>query len=184
MQVLYMLGDITAGPAYRFAQWLELVRKRSSKYRASGFPHRPYHAERMPLSQEEYNVDIKINPTREQGIEINLWERLGKADMLDIESSTFSWSTLSSLHHTEHGSSTEHSEDEMNKALEARVIHNASPEWLQIKEAAEKAKDAAIAEGDEIGEMTCSELLEALELSRCLLLMKEFSHIVNALMGA
>ncbi|KAL0318969.1 UNVERIFIED_CONTAM: Dual specificity protein phosphatase PHS1 [Sesamum angustifolium] len=150
--------------------------------------------------------------------------------MLDIESSTFSWSTLSSLHHTEHGSSTEHSEDEMNKALEvtvnsggvvffalfnqpendesspkeaaavikfsssrmatqserlgyefakwlgvrtpqARVIHNASPEWLQIKEAAEKAKDAAIAEGDEIGEMTCSELLEALELSRCLLLM-------------
>ncbi|KAL0318968.1 UNVERIFIED_CONTAM: Dual specificity protein phosphatase PHS1 [Sesamum angustifolium] len=48
-RVLYMLGDITAGPAYRFAQWLELVRKRSSKYRASGFPHRPYHAERMPL---------------------------------------------------------------------------------------------------------------------------------------
>ncbi|KAL0441816.1 UNVERIFIED_CONTAM: Dual specificity protein phosphatase PHS1 [Sesamum radiatum] len=228
-RVLYMLGDITAGPAYRFAQWLELVRKRSSKYRASGFPHRPYHAERMPLSQEEYNVDIKITPP-EQGIEISLWERLGKADMLDIESSTFSWSTLSSLHHTEHGSSTEHSEDEMNKALEvtvnsggvvffalfnqpendesspkeaaavikfsssrmatqserlgyefakwlgvrtpqARVIHNASPEWLQIKEAAEKAKDAAIAEGDEIGEMTCSELLEALELSRCLLLM-------------
>ncbi|KAL0342272.1 UNVERIFIED_CONTAM: Dual specificity protein phosphatase PHS1 [Sesamum calycinum] len=32
-RVLYMLGDITAGPAYRFAQWLELVRKRSSKYR-------------------------------------------------------------------------------------------------------------------------------------------------------
>ncbi|KAL0415546.1 UNVERIFIED_CONTAM: Dual specificity protein phosphatase PHS1 [Sesamum latifolium] len=226
-RVLYMLGDITAGPAYRFAQWLELVRKRSSKYRASGFPHRPYHVERMPLSQEEYNVDIKITPP-EQGIEISLWERLGKADMLDIESSTFSWSTLSSLHHTEHSSSTEHSEDEMNKALEvtvnsggvvffalfnqpendesspkeaaavikfsssrmatqserlgyefakwlgvrtpqARVIHNASPEWLQIKEAA--AKDAAIAEGDEIGEMTCSELLEALELSRCLLLM-------------
>jgi hypothetical protein len=31
-----MLGDITAGPAYRFAQWLELVRKRSDKYRAWG----------------------------------------------------------------------------------------------------------------------------------------------------
>lgn len=49
MQVLYMLGDITAGPAYRFAQWLELVRKRSSKYRASGFPHRPHHTESMPV---------------------------------------------------------------------------------------------------------------------------------------
>ncbi|KAJ6339478.1 hypothetical protein OIU77_007440 [Salix suchowensis] len=46
--VLYMLGDITAGPAYRFAQWLELVRKRSGKYRASGFPHRPYRLETMP----------------------------------------------------------------------------------------------------------------------------------------
>ena len=43
-----MLGDITAGPAYRFAQWLELVRKRSGKYRASGFPHRPYGLETMP----------------------------------------------------------------------------------------------------------------------------------------
>lgn len=41
MQVLYMLGDITAGSAYRFAQWLELVRKRSS-HRSSGFPNRPY----------------------------------------------------------------------------------------------------------------------------------------------
>ena len=45
-------------------------------------------------------------------------------------------------------------------------------EWLQIKEAAEKARDAAISEGDEVGEVTCSELLEALELSRCLFLMK------------
>lgn len=228
-RVLYMLGDITAGPAYRFAQWLELVRKRSSKYRASGFPRRPHRTESMPTSLEEYNVDIKTSPP-EQAIEISLWERLGKSDMLDIELSSFSWNTLSSLHHTEHSSSTEQSEDEMTKALEvtvnsggvvffalfnqpendesspkeaaavikfassrmatqserlgyefakwlgvktpqARVIHNASPEWQQIKEAAEKAKDAAVAEGDEIGEITCSELLEALELSRCLLVM-------------
>ncbi|XP_058226484.1 dual specificity protein phosphatase PHS1 isoform X2 [Rhododendron vialii] len=150
--------------------------------------------------------------------------------MLDIESNSFSWDMLSSLHHTEHGSSTEQSEDEMNKALEvtvnsggvvffalfnqsvldessskeaaavikisssrmatqserlgyefakwlgvrtpqARVVHNSSPEWLQIKEAADKARDAAISEGDDAGELTCSELLEALELSRCLLLM-------------
>lgn len=227
-RVLYMLGDITAGPAYRFAQWLELVRKRSSKYRASGFPHRPHHTESMPISLEEYNVDLKTSPP-EQATETSLWERLGKSDMMDIESSSIAWNTLSSLHHTEHSSSTEQSEDEMTKPLEvtvnsggvvffalfnqpedesspkeaaavikfsssrmatqserlgyefakwlgvktpqARVIHNASPEWQKIKEAAEKAKDAAVAEGDEIGEMTCSELLEALELSRCLLVM-------------
>ncbi|GMP39352.1 hypothetical protein CsSME_00010221 [Camellia sinensis var. sinensis] len=46
------------------------------------------------------------------------------------------------------------------------------PKWLQIKEAAEKTRDAATLEGDEIGELTCSELLEALELSQCLFLMK------------
>lgn len=50
--------------------------------------------------------------------EISLWERLGKAAMLDIESGSFSWEGLSSLHHTEHSSSNEHSEDEMNKPLE------------------------------------------------------------------
>lgn len=227
-RVLYMLGDITSGPAYRFAQWLELVRKRSSKYRSSGFPRR---VDSMPLSAEELSLD-QIDPLpSEQTTEVSLWERLGKAAVLDIGSSTFSWNMLSSLHHTEHNSSTEQSEDESNKALEvtvnsggvvffalfnefenddaspketaavikisssrmatqserlgyefakwlgvqtpqARVIHSCSPEWLKIKEAAEKAKDAAISEGDEIVEMTCSELLEALELSRCLMLMK------------
>ncbi|QCE14592.1 hypothetical protein DEO72_LG11g1595 [Vigna unguiculata] len=39
-KVLYMLGDITAGPASMFAQWLQLVRKRTSNNRTSGFPHR------------------------------------------------------------------------------------------------------------------------------------------------
>ena len=39
MQVLYMLGDFTAGPAFRFTQWLQLVRKRTANYRSSGFPH-------------------------------------------------------------------------------------------------------------------------------------------------
>lgn len=38
--------------------------------------------------------------------------------MMDIESSSFSWDRLLSLHRTEHSSSTEHSEDEMNKPLE------------------------------------------------------------------
>ncbi|WJX46488.1 hypothetical protein P8452_33286 [Trifolium repens] len=55
---------------------------------------------------------------------------------------------------------------------QARVIHNTSSEWLQIKEAAEKARDATSFERDAIGETTCSELLEALELSRCLLFMR------------
>ncbi|KAJ4728870.1 Dual specificity protein phosphatase phs1 [Melia azedarach] len=229
-RVLYMLGDITAGPAYRFTQWLELVRKRSIRYRSSGFPHCIHRLDSMPTSFEESSVDHKGAAPAEQAPEINLWEKLGKAAMLDIESSIFSWDMLSSLHHTEHSSSTDQSEDEMNKALEvtvnsggvvffalfnqpgfddtslkeaaavikfsssrmatqserlgyefakwlgvrtpqARVIHNSSPEWQQIKEAAEKARATATSEGDEIGEMTCSELLEALELSRCLFLM-------------
>ncbi|XP_022738860.1 dual specificity protein phosphatase PHS1-like [Durio zibethinus] len=229
-RVLYMLGDITAGPAYPFTQWLELVRKRSGKYRSSGFPNRPYRLYSMPSSAEESPIDSQSLLPTEQHPETSFWERLGKAVMLDIESGSFSWDMLSSLHHTEHNSSTEHSEDEQNKALEvtvnsggvvffalfnqtglddtspkeaaavlkfassrmatqserlgyefakwlgirtpqARVIHNSSPEWLQIKEAAQKARVTATSEGDEIGEVTCSELLEALELSRCLFLM-------------
>lgn len=42
-KVLYMLGDIAAGPAYRFTKWLEVVRRRSGRYRSSGFPHRSQH---------------------------------------------------------------------------------------------------------------------------------------------
>lgn len=56
--------------------------------------------------------------------------------------------------------------------MQGRVIHNSCLEWLQIKEAAEKARDVASSVGDEVGEMTCSELLEALELSRCLFFMR------------
>ncbi|KAL6175109.1 hypothetical protein ACLB2K_051752 [Fragaria x ananassa] len=178
----------------------------------------------------ESSEEWKGPASPEHTTEVNLWERLGKAATLDIESSLFSWDWLSSLHHTEHSSSTDQSEDEMNKALEvtvnsggvvffalfnqpgtddnsskeaaacikisssrmatqserlgyefakwlgvrtpqARVIHNCSMEWFQMKEASEKAREAAVSEGDECGEMTCSELLEALELSRCLLLM-------------
>ncbi|KAK9926556.1 hypothetical protein M0R45_023779 [Rubus argutus] len=229
-RVLYMLGDIASGPAYKITQWLELVRKRSAKYHSSGFPRRPLRLDTMPSSAGESSEDWKGPAPPEQTTEVNLWERLGKAATLDIESSSFSWDRLSSLHHTEHSTSNDQSEDEMNKALEvtvnsggvvffalfnqpgnddasskeaaavikisssrmatqserlgyefakwlgvrtpqARVIHNCSMEWLQMKEAAEKAREAAVSEGDECGEMTCSELLEALELSRCLLLM-------------
>ncbi|KAL5146082.1 Dual specificity protein phosphatase PHS1 [Glycine soja] len=221
-KVLNMLGDITAGPASMFAQWLQLVRKRTSNSRTSGFPHR---SSSMPSSPGESIEDAK----NDQQTEFSLWERLGKAEMLDIESSSFSWDRLSSLHHTEHTSSNEHSEDEINRALEVtvnsggvvffaffngfgnddaspkeaaavikisssrmatqserlgyefakqlgvqirRVIHNTSLEWTQIKEATEKARDVASSAGDEVGEMTCTvELLEALELSRCLMFM-------------
>lgn len=61
--------------------------------------------------------------------------------------------------------------------MQARVIHNTSSEWLQIKKAAEKARDTASCEGAEIGEMSCSELLEALDLSRCLLFMRYDSNL-------
>ncbi|ESW31967.1 hypothetical protein PHAVU_002G282600 [Phaseolus vulgaris] len=228
-RVLYMLGDITAGPAFKFTQWLQLVRKRTAKHRSTGFPHRTSITMTSSSCVIERLEDPKLVLHLDQ-TEIRLWERLGKAAMLDIESSSFSWDMLSSLHHTEHSSSNEQSEDEMNKALEVtvnsggvvffaffnfpgnadtcpkeaaavikvspsrmatqserlgyefakwlgvqtpqgRVIHNTSFEWQQIKEAAEKAREAASSEGDEIGEMTCFELLEALELSRCLFFM-------------
>ncbi|KAJ7955925.1 Dual specificity protein phosphatase PHS1 [Quillaja saponaria] len=230
-RVLYMVGDITSGPAFRFTEWLELLRKRNAKYRSSGFPYRPPGLQAiLPSSAGESIEDAKCHQPPVPTTEISLRERLGKATMLDIESSSFSWDRLLSLHHTEQNSSMEHSEDDMNRALEvtvnsggvvffaffnllgnddallneaagvikisssrmatqserlgyefakwlgvrtpqARVIHNTSPEWLHIKEAAEKAKDTAKLNGDEVGEMTCSELLEALELSRCLFFM-------------
>ncbi|CAH8365082.1 unnamed protein product [Eruca vesicaria subsp. sativa] len=229
-RVLYMLGDIAAGPAYRFTQWLDLVRKRSATYGSSGFPHRLHRLDDMVSSAGERNADPKSPPCKESS-EISLWERLGKASIVDIESNSFSWSMLSSLHHTEHSSSTDHSEEDQSKPLEvtvnsggvvffalfshsssedpsrkeeaaavikfassrmatqserlgyefakwlgvqipqARVIHSCNPEWTLIKEATEKAQAKANSEGDEVGEVTCSELLEALELSRCLLLM-------------
>lgn len=75
------------------------------------------YCEWFSFSLEEYNVDLKTSPP-EQATEISLWDRLGKSDMLDIDSSSFSWNTLSSLHHTEHSSSTEQSEDEMTRPLE------------------------------------------------------------------
>uniref|UniRef100_A0A7N0SX39 Dual specificity protein phosphatase PHS1 n=1 Tax=Kalanchoe fedtschenkoi TaxID=63787 RepID=A0A7N0SX39_KALFE len=225
--VLYLLGDMTAGPAYRFTQWLELVRKRSGKYRPSGFPSRSALTTSFSLPGSMADTEHLFVP--EQATEISLWERLGRTVSMDIESTSFSWNMLSSLHHTEHGSSIENSEDDMNKALEvtvnsggvvffalfnlhvaggtskeaaavikiassrmatqserlgyefakwlgvqtpqARIIHSSSSEWLQIKEAAERARDAANVGGDEAGEVTCSELLEALELSRCIFLM-------------
>ncbi|KAL8140919.1 hypothetical protein V2J09_006940 [Rumex salicifolius] len=206
-RVMYMLVDLK--------QWLELVRKRTRSSLRRLDP--------LPLSAGESNPDSNSLPT-DQATERSLWDRLGEAALLDVESNSFSWSMLSSLHHTQHSGSPE-SDDDTSKALEvtvnsggvvffalfnkpenddpslnqaaavikisssriatqserlgyefakwlgvrvpqARVIHSTSPEWLQIKESAEKARGAAVSEKDEVGEMTCAELLEALELSR------------------
>ncbi|XP_072980673.1 dual specificity protein phosphatase PHS1-like [Typha angustifolia] len=243
--VSLLLGDLTS-TGQAFEKWVALVRKRSGKFRPSGFPHRNSKFESMPSGcfsplrhneQSDGRSDTRelvgdfVNiPGCEQPTEKSLWERLGVSAMSDIESSEFSWDALSSLHHTEHTSSTEHSEDETSKALEvtvnsggvvffalfscpvkddrlpkeaaavikitssrmatqserlgyefakwlgvrtpqARVIHSSSSEWQWIKDAAEKARDTAVSSGDEVGEMTCAELLEALDLSRCLFLM-------------
>ncbi|KAL6850044.1 hypothetical protein ACP4OV_020671 [Aristida adscensionis] len=234
-------GDITT-PAQTFEKWLSLVRKRSGSFRPSGFPHRNSRIEVMPsgsfslfgsgdLSEQLVRAEpVGKDPLpSDQPPEISLWERLGNASALDIESSEFSWNALSSLHHTEHSSGSEHSEDETSKALEvtvnsggvvffalfsslvgkgspkeapavikfssskmatqaerlgyefarmlgvqtpqARVVYNSSLEWQEIRNAAENARAVAVSNNDEVVEMTCSELLEALELSRCLLLM-------------
>lgn len=74
------------------------------------------------FSAGERNADPKSPPSK-QTSEISLWERLGKASIVDIESSCFSWNMLSSLHHTEHSSSTDHSEEDQSKPLEVYIYH-------------------------------------------------------------
>ncbi|KAL0918545.1 hypothetical protein M5K25_010559 [Dendrobium thyrsiflorum] len=242
-QVASFLWGEVVGTAQVLERWLALVRKRSGKFKPSGFPHRLAKAESMSrgflmdqkqsatelISGVPNDFDDKLFPL-DQAPEMSLWERLGNAATLNIESGAITWSCLSSLHHTEHTSSNEHSEDELNKVLEvtvnsggvvffalfnnpedsallpreiaavikitssrlttlseclgyefarwlgvqtpqARVVQNFSPEWQIIKDAAENACNGAASVGDEVGEMTCSELLEALEMSRCILLM-------------
>ncbi|KAJ0978457.1 hypothetical protein J5N97_013931 [Dioscorea zingiberensis] len=239
-----LLGESTS-PGQAFERWVALVRRRCGQLRDSGFPHRAPKIGATPLDLSsspsleresggpdsgETDGGLFNVPSADQTAEKSLWERLGSAAMLDIESSYFSWDALSSLHHTEHTCSNEHLEDELNKTLEVtvnsggvvffalfvapenndllpkeaaavikiassrmatqserlgyefakllgvqtpqgRVVYNFNPEWQQIKDAAEKARDAAVTTGDEVGELTCTELLEALELSRCLFLM-------------
>ncbi|XP_078158594.1 dual specificity protein phosphatase PHS1-like isoform X2 [Carex rostrata] len=246
--VSLLLGELS--PGHAFEKWVTLVRKRSSKIKPSGFPGRQLRTESMPsrcmpsfLCRETSGETERIPPVKEKTVvvdkevceeqiqETSLWERLGNAARLDIDSSDFSWDRLQSLHHSEHTSSADQSEDECNKVLEltvnsggvvffalfgalsnddttkneaaavikfssssrmatqserlgyefakhlgvhtpqARVIHNSNAEWQRIIEAAEMARESAASNGDELGEITCSDLLEALQLSRCLFLM-------------
>ncbi|XP_020593145.1 dual specificity protein phosphatase PHS1 [Phalaenopsis equestris] len=242
-QVASFLWGEVVGTAQVFERWVALVRKRSGRCKPSGFPHRLAKTESISggsLMEQKQSVTELISEELldfadksfllEQAPERSLWERLGNAATMNVDSGAVTWSCLSSLHHTEHTSSNDNSEDELNKALEvtvnsggvvffalfnkpedsillpkeaaavikitssrlttlseclgyefarwlgvrtpqARVVHNFSPEWQIIKDAAEKACSGAASAGDEIGEMTCSELLEALEMSRCILLM-------------
>lgn len=56
--------------------------------------------------------------------EVSLRDKLGNAATLDVEASDISWDTLFSLHHTKYTSSNEHSEDELNKALEVCYLQD------------------------------------------------------------
>ncbi|CAL4963757.1 unnamed protein product [Urochloa decumbens] len=212
-----------------FEEWVALVRKRNGKTSSCGRMaiRSSASSEVLELADPDSNV---IDPDPYVP-EARLWDRLGRVSMMDIDSSIFSWSSLTSLHHTKHtATSTDPSEDDSNRSFEVtvnsggvvfialfratenvdllsketaavikiapsrmatqserlgyelakwlgvrtpqgRVIHNSSSEWQQIKDAVENARHVSIAAGDELEEMICAEMLEALELSRCLFLM-------------
>ncbi|CAO2184655.1 unnamed protein product [Urochloa humidicola] len=212
-----------------FEEWVALMRKRNGRTSSCGRMaiRSSASSEVLELADPDSNV---IDPDPYVP-EASLWERLGRVSMMDIDSSNFSWSSLTSLHHTKHtATSTDPSEDDSNRSFEVtvnsggvvfialfratenvdlvskeaaavikiapsrmatqserlgyelatwlgvrtpqgRVIHNSSSEWQQIKDAVENARHVSIAAGDELEEMICAEMLEALELSRCLFLM-------------
>lgn len=51
------------------------------------------------------------------------------------------------------------------------MIHNNSSEWMQIQDAVVAVRETDKANENVIGLQTCEELLEALHLSRCMLIM-------------
>lgn len=125
---------MAGGTAQTFERWVALVRTRSGKSKPSGFPHRLLKSETVPrgiLIEENSRTievisgescDVAENTIHlDRAPETSLWERLGAAATLNIESRSITWSCLSSLHHTEHTSGNENSEDELNKALEVTV---------------------------------------------------------------
>ncbi|KAF6138008.1 hypothetical protein GIB67_041881 [Kingdonia uniflora] len=199
-EVLYLLGDVTAGPAYRFSQWLESVRSRSGKYRSPRFFDRSPTLGTMALrsvqenrlqNQQAHNVPTKlqrsacgndlVNVLRWTSYRVTVnsggvvfFALFGKP--LSDDSSPKESAVVIKIASSRMATQSERLGYEFAKMLgvrtpQARVVHNFSPEWQQIKDATEKAKDAAIVVGDDVGELTCSELLEALELSKCLFLM-------------
>uniref|UniRef100_A0A0D9V0M5 Uncharacterized protein n=1 Tax=Leersia perrieri TaxID=77586 RepID=A0A0D9V0M5_9ORYZ len=220
-----------------FEEWVALMRKRNGKPCPSSSSLQQPMAVQSSVSSDALELDYPYSNAVDSSLSYqlpatSLWDRLGRVTMMDIESSDFSWSSLSSLHHTKHTTaSTEPCEEDTSRSFEVtvnsggvvfiaifrtsenddlpfkeaaavikiapsrmatqserfgyelakwlgvrtpqgRVVHNFSSEWQQIKEAVENARDAAISTGDELEELICTEMLEALELSRCLFLMK------------
>jgi hypothetical protein len=77
-------------------------------------------SEVLDLADPDSNV-IDPDPC-DQVPEGILWERLGRVSMMDIESSNFSWSSLTSLHHTKHAAtSTDPSEDDISRSFEVFI---------------------------------------------------------------
>ncbi|TVU20970.1 hypothetical protein EJB05_30577, partial [Eragrostis curvula] len=228
-------GSFPRSPSYgAFEEWVALVRKRNSRPSSSSgrlAVRSSASSEGLEFADLDNNI-FDPNPYY-QLTESSLWERLGRVSMMDIDSSSFSWSSLTSLHHTKHtATSTESPEDDNNNSRsfevtvnsggvvfiglfrenetkdfpskeaaavikiapsrmatqserfgyelakwlrvrtpQGRVIHSSSSEWQKIKDAVENARHMAITAGDELEELICTEMLEALELSRCLFLM-------------
>lgn len=54
---------------------------------------------------------------------------------------------------------------------QSRIVYKGSEEWRELQQAAERCLDLASANNEEDHEATCSEFLEALSLSQCVLLM-------------
>uniref|UniRef100_A0ACD5VN98 Uncharacterized protein n=1 Tax=Avena sativa TaxID=4498 RepID=A0ACD5VN98_AVESA len=234
------LGSFSRSSSFGgFEEWLASMRKRSGKFFSLSRAPQPKPgilAIESTISSDGIEIvdtdsDVICSDPCDQLPKTSLWDRLGRVSMMDIESSNFSWSSLSSLHHTKHTStSSETTEDDTSRSFEVtvnsggvvfialfrtsendevpskeaaavikiapsrmatqserfgyelakwlgvrtpqgRVIHSSSCEWPQIKDAVENARHAAVAFGEELQEMICTEMLEALELSRCLFLM-------------
>lgn len=59
----------------------------------------------------------------------------------------------------------------MRLLVQARVIHSNSQEWTHIQNAVRAIQESAEADENETAMQTSEELLEALQLSRCMLIM-------------
>ena len=75
----------------------------------------------IDIVDADSDVIYSVDPC-DQLPKTSLWDRLGRVSMMDIESSSFSWSSLSSLHHTKHTTtSTEPAEDDTGRSFEVSI---------------------------------------------------------------
>ncbi|MCO5604189.1 hypothetical protein L7F22_058350 [Adiantum nelumboides] len=235
---LFWTGDSDAFIGYRLKNWLTSMRRRLRTASLTLEAHqRPTLSDlsnirlvSMDLGSIVDNIGYSSSKARELDSEdICLKERLKMSVEMDINSTSFTWGNLVSLHHSQQASSSG-SEDDMSKPVEvtvnsggvvffatfkeslnsqlgvkeavavlkftssslvtqserlgnelakhmgvycpqSRLIYKGSDEWRELQTAAEKCSDAASSVGDEDNKATCSEFLEALNLSHCVLLM-------------